>query len=108
MARERAPRPATETVRDALREALTGSRALTALELSSLVGIAHKQVVDHLEHLQRSLAAAGNELIVEPARCPKCEYEFEDRTRLGRPSRCPKCKSERVEAPRFRIADEGE
>ncbi len=107
MARERVPRPATETVRDALRAALTGSRALTALELSSLVGIAHKQVVDHLEHLQRSLAAAGSELVVESARCSSCEYEFTDRDRLGRPSRCPKCKGERIEAPRFRIADDG-
>ena len=106
MARERAPRPATETVRDALRAALTGSRALTALELSSLCGIAHKQVTDHLEHLQRSLQAEGSELIVEPARCQSCEYEFTDRSRLGRPGRCPKCKGERVEPPRFRIAEE--
>ncbi|MBC8073997.1 MAG: transcriptional regulator [Deltaproteobacteria bacterium] len=106
MAKERQPRPANETIRDALRAALTGDRSLTALELSSLVGIAHKQVDEHLEHLQRSLAGAGDELVVEPARCTSCEYIFKDRTKLGRPSRCPKCKGERVEPPRFRIADE--
>jgi transcriptional regulator len=106
MAKERLPRPANETIRDALRAALTGSRSLTALELSSLVGISHKQVDEHLEHLQRSLAGAGEELVVESARCMTCEYVFEDRTKLGRPSRCPKCKGERVEPPRFRIADE--
>jgi transcriptional regulator len=105
MAKERLPRPANETIRAALRAALTGDRSLTALELSSLVGIAHKQVDEHLEHLQRSLAGAGDELVVEPARCMGCEYIFRDRGKLSRPSRCPKCKGERIEPPRFRIAD---
>jgi hypothetical protein len=99
-AREIQPRAANETVRDALREALRG-RPLTALELSGAVGIPHKQVEGHLEHLQKSAGANGETLVVDPATCLGCGYAFRDRDRLSRPSRCPKCKSERIDPPRF-------
>jgi len=102
MAREVGPRPADETVREALRQALR-ERPHTALELSGAVGIPHKQVDDHLEHLQRSAEASGETFVIEPARCKACGHEFRDRARLSRPSKCPKCKSERIEAPRFSL-----
>ncbi|MBK6921828.1 MAG: transcriptional regulator [Deltaproteobacteria bacterium] len=98
-----APRAADQTVRAALRETLRGARPLTALELSSLIGIASKQVGDHLEHLRKSLAGSDEQLVVAPARCNGCDYVFEQRDRMSRPSRCPRCKSERIEPPRFRI-----
>jgi transcriptional regulator len=103
-AREIRPRAANETVRAALREALRG-RPLTALELSAAVGIAHKQVDDHLEHLQKSVSAEGETLVVDPATCLGCGYVFRERTRTSRPSRCPKCKSERIDPPRFSLVE---
>ncbi len=98
----RDPRAAAETVRVAIRKLLSG-RALTALEISGQVGIPHKAVDEHLEHLQRSSAHRGERFVVEAASCLGCHYEFNDRQRLGRPSRCPKCKGERIDPPRFRI-----
>lgn len=98
-----APRAADQTVRAALREALLDARPLSALELSSMVGIPSKHVGEHLEHLRKSLAGGDERLLVEPARCNGCDYAFEQRDRMTRPSRCPRCKSERIEPPRFRI-----
>ncbi|HEV8309651.1 MAG TPA: transcriptional regulator [Methylomirabilota bacterium] len=90
------------TVRSALRDALrTGS--LTARELSARVGIPEKQVAGHLEHLDRSLRAAGERLHVEPACCLDCGFVFRKRDRLSRPSRCPVCRSEHLDGPRFAI-----
>jgi predicted Zn-ribbon and HTH transcriptional regulator len=90
------------TVRIALRQALrAGPR--TARELSGAVGVPEKQVAAHLEHLARSLKAAGERLRVEPARCQDCGFTFRKRDRLSRPSRCPVCRSERLDAPRFAV-----
>jgi len=67
------------------------------------VGVPEKQVAGHLEHLGRSLKAAGERLRVEPAQCLECRFVFRKRARLSRPSRCPVCRSERLDAPRFAI-----
>jgi transcriptional regulator len=101
-AREPIPRESARTIRDAIRHELIEG-PMTALELSSAVGIPHKAVSEHLEHLRRSAEAAGERFEIEPASCPDCGFEFRERSRLTRPSRCPKCRSERVLAPRFRI-----
>jgi predicted Zn-ribbon and HTH transcriptional regulator len=96
------PEERQATVRAALRLALrAGPR--TARELSGAVGVPEKQVAAHLEHLARSLKAAGERLRVEPARCQDCGFTFRKRDRLSRPSRCPVCRSERLDAPRFAV-----
>lgn len=96
-----APRRASQTVREALREALLASGApLTTLELSQLVGVPHRQVAEHLEHLERSEQGV---LEVLPARCVACAFVFRERNRFAKPSRCPTCRSERIEPPRFRL-----
>jgi predicted Zn-ribbon and HTH transcriptional regulator len=90
------------TVRAALRQALRAGLR-TARELSGAVGVPEKQVTLHLEHLARSLKAAGERLRIEPARCQDCGFTFRKRDRLSRPSRCPVCRSERLDAPRFAL-----
>lgn len=98
------PRRATQTVRDALRESLLSAAApLTTLELSRLVGVPHRQVAEHLEHLDRSPHPGGATFVVLPARCVPCGFVFRDRDRFAKPSRCPKCRSERIEPPRFQM-----
>jgi transcriptional regulator len=99
---EPVPRESARTIRDAIRAELREG-PMTALELSSAVGIPHKAVAEHLEHLRRSAGSAGERLDVEPASCPDCGFVFRERTRLTRPSRCPTCRSERIVPPRFAI-----
>jgi predicted Zn-ribbon and HTH transcriptional regulator len=100
------PKPRAETLRQALTAALR-ERPQTARELSGAVRIAEREVLDHLAHLERSLAAAGEQLVIEPARCKSCGFAFEARARHGRPSRCPECRSERISTPRFSIVRAG-
>jgi predicted Zn-ribbon and HTH transcriptional regulator len=100
---DRSPPERKQTLRDALYHALREGPE-TIRELSIRIGAQEKDLVHHLEHLERSLAPMGERLGVEPARCLGCNYAFEERTRLSKPGRCPRCKSTRITLPRFFIA----
>ena len=77
----------------------------TIRELSILIGAPQKELIEHLTHLERSLAHSEHELLVEPAYCLACRFEFSDRKRLAKPGRCPACKSTRIALPRFSITE---
>ena len=96
------PPSRTETARDRLIAALQEGFA-TAKELSIKTSLSEKQVLDHLEHVARSLEHRGGELEREAPKCLKCGRSFDDRARFTAPSRCPDCKSERIKGPRFRV-----
>jgi len=97
------PPPArSETARVRLREALA-PEPQSARELSQAASLSEKEVLEHLPHVARSLAAEGRELGILPARCKGCAFHFEAEVSRARPSRCPKCKSERIEAARFSL-----
>ena len=91
------------TIRDAIRRVLAEGFA-TAREVSGRVGVSEKDVAGHLEHLQRSLKAAGDRLEIDPARCLACGFVFKERSRLTTPSRCPRCRDEGIAPPRYRIS----
>ncbi len=97
------PPPArTETARARLLAAIA-AEPQSARELSQRVGLSEKEILEHLPHLARSLAAAGRTLGILPARCKSCGFHFEPQLARARPSRCPDCKSERIEAARFAL-----
>ncbi len=99
---EPAPPARGATVREELRAALIDGPA-TARELSARAGLREKDVVEHLEHLARSLEHRGEQLVVEPAACIACGFVFRSRERLTRPGACPSCRSTRIDPPSFRI-----
>jgi predicted Zn-ribbon and HTH transcriptional regulator len=76
---------------------------VTARELSERTRLSEKDVLQHLEHVARSLAARGQALETEPARCLACGFVFEGRARLSKPGRCPKCKATRVSRPKYTV-----
>ena len=90
------------TVRASLVEALKEGPA-TARELSERVGIPEKDVPEHLEHVERSLEAHGEHLVIDAAECIACGYAFKGRRKLTRPGKCPECGSERIDPPAFHI-----
>jgi predicted Zn-ribbon and HTH transcriptional regulator len=107
--REPVPAERTQTVRAALLELLRQGWA-TAHDLSRLARVREHEIESHLEHLARSLRAAGETrhgeqltLRIEPAECLDCGYRFEDRRRFGRPGRCPECRRTHLQAPRFAV-----
>ena len=91
------------TVRQQIVQVLTGARC-SARDLAHRLGIPERQVEEHLAHIVKSVAGAGEgRFYIEPASCQDCGFVFRGRTRLTRPSRCPKCRSEAILEPRFGI-----
>jgi len=84
--------------------ALLSEHELDARELAQELGLKEKEVYEHLEHVERSLAASGGRFIITPSRCLLCGYVFADRKRLTRPGRCPQCRRSKLQNPSFRIA----
>jgi predicted Zn-ribbon and HTH transcriptional regulator len=92
----------SETARQALRDALADG-PWTAHELSARAGIPERDIVGHLEHIERTAKASGDEFVIEPARCDDCGFVFKKRDRLGRPSKCPVCRNAHIVPPRFEM-----
>ena len=71
--------------------------------LSQELGIAEKDVIAHLPHVQRSLAGSGARLVIRAAFCRECGFTFKGRTRFTRPGRCPQCRRTRIASPDFHV-----
>ena len=93
------------TIRQEISDLLTKER-LTTREISKTVRIREKDVIDHLEHIARSLSKKG-QFYIDPSVCRKCGFKFKDRKRFRSPSRCPLCKNEAITEPRFWIENKG-
>src|SRR3981189_1946914 len=78
----------TRTGREAIREELLQGAA-TGREISERVSIRREELPGHLEHLEKSLRARGERLVVQPASCIACGYAFVRRARLRRPGSRP-------------------
>jgi predicted Zn-ribbon and HTH transcriptional regulator len=72
-------------------------------EISQILRIREKEVLDHLQHIARSVHP--RKLTMEPAACLHCGFVFKKRERFSTPSRCPLCKSESISPPRYRIQE---
>ncbi len=97
--------PVELTTRQKIIEALKGNM-LTAREISGLVGIREKEVIEHLPHIERSVSGnKSGKFVVESPECRKCGFSFRKRQRLKTPSRCPICKSEEIKEMRFGIVE---
>jgi len=95
-------RPRDTTIRESLHAALRAGPA-TARDLSQQVGIPEHDVASHLEHLERSLKAKGEKLVIESPTCLDCGFAFTHRHRYTRPSGCPSCRGRRISLPRFHV-----
>ncbi len=82
---------------------LLSHEEMSAREISGQVGIAEKEVGEHLAHIALSVSSQDKTLTIAPANCLACGYVFEDRKRFTRPGRCPQCKKSHIQSPRFRI-----
>lgn len=70
---------------------------LTAL--SRALDLSEKELLAHLPHVAKTLAARKGRLALQPARCSDCGFEFRERRRISPPGRCPRCKGSRIEGP---------
>ncbi len=96
------PPERSATIPSLIREALSKGPH-SARDLSREIGVSEREVVRHLEHLERTLKESGAKLVIEPPTCLGCEFVFRKRERLNRPSRCPVCRGERLSSARFSV-----
>ncbi|MFV8756445.1 transcriptional regulator [Nannocystaceae bacterium ST9] len=82
MAEPSAPESRAETIRESVRRVLREGPT-TLRELSGAVSVSEKDLAAHLEHLERSLRRGDERLVVEPAACLACGFEFGDRKRFA-------------------------
>ncbi|RQG97876.1 transcriptional regulator [Natrarchaeobius chitinivorans] len=94
-------READETTRQRLADALREKPA-TPSELAAEVDLVPHAVVDHVEHVARSIEERDEQLLVAPPTCRDCGFDEFDQL-LNLPSRCPSCKSESIAEPTFTI-----
>ncbi|MEL9990515.1 MAG: transcriptional regulator [Thermoproteus sp.] len=88
-----------------IRVLLSSKEPLDVYQIRELAGLdlQPSEIYEELEHVARTLKRQSYKLMVVPARCRNCGYEFRDRERLKKPSKCPVCHSERIEPPKFYI-----
>ncbi len=89
------------TPRQAMKE-LLAEQPRSSLELSQLLSLSEKEVLDHLAHLARA-PGPDYKFQITPAVCRNCGFAFRKRDRLTTPSRCPICQHESIRRPRFAL-----
>jgi len=70
--------------------------------LARELGLKRGDVEDDLRHALRSARAAGQEILVVPARCRSCGFTF-DEEKLSKPGKCPQCRGTRLYEPQIGI-----
>jgi predicted Zn-ribbon and HTH transcriptional regulator len=83
---------------------LLAEQPRSSLELSQLLSLPEKEVLEHLSHLARA-PGPGRHFHIIPAVCKHCGFVFRKRDRLTRPSRCPICQHESIRRPRFALME---
>lgn len=89
------------TFRQAIKELLL-EESRSAQEVSQLLSLSEKEVLDHLGHIARA-PGDGYRFHLIPAVCKNCGFSFKKRERLTIPSRCPLCRGESISRPRFAL-----
>lgn len=77
----------------------------SARDLSAAAKIPEREVYGHLEHIQKSLEATEQQLLLIPAECKKCGFVFAKREKFKRPGKCPVCRGESIREPLFTIEE---
>lgn len=97
-----------QTLRQQLLAALR-SGGMSFHALSELLQIRHHGLEEELRHVERTVRAGGERLVVTPAECEACGFVFRRRSdrHLHPPGRCPRCRSERIADPIFRLEPHG-
>jgi len=69
---------------------LLDNRPMSLHALAQVLDLRPRDVEDDVRHLARSLRNLPWRMVVTPARCRKCGFEF-GKDKLHKPGRCPRC-----------------
>lgn len=96
------PQERHETIRRKIMDILE-ENSFSAKDISGEVGVSVREVLDHLEHIQKSVSRGDFHLVITPSECRKCGFVFRKRERLKKPGRCPVCRGESIQEPLFSL-----
>ena len=91
-----------QTIRQLIIELLSNDE-LTLRDLSQALSIPEKEVVGHLDHIERSVRTQGKKLVEIPYQCISCGFVFDKRGRFSKPGRCPNCRNSHIQTARYYI-----
>ena len=77
-------------------------RPMSLTQIAREVGESPKDVSEALAHLAKSVRHTEHELVIEPAECRRCGFEFRP-DKFSRPSKCPQCKGTWIAEPFFSV-----
>lgn len=77
-----------------------GPRSVSSLARD--LGLKRADIEEDLRHLIRSAHAAGHRVVVQPARCRRCGFTF-DEDRLSKPGKCPSCRGTWLYEPQISL-----
>jgi transcriptional regulator len=89
------------TVRKTLLELLS-REARSASALARELGLKRGDVEEDLRHAIRSARASGHQVVVVPAKCRSCGFEFGE-DKLTKPGKCPVCRGTRLHEAQIRV-----
>ena len=72
--------------------------SMDLVEIARRLAVTQKDVEDDIKHLIKSLKHADDRLVITPAYCRKCDFEF-NKDKLHKPGKCPKCHSTWIQGP---------
>ena len=75
---------------------------MTVSQIARLEDESPSRVADDLQHLFRSLKHTEYRVVVEPAHCRACGFEFSVE-KLTKPSKCPECRGTWLLEPKIGI-----
>jgi predicted Zn-ribbon and HTH transcriptional regulator len=96
------PIDSEQTIRQQIIDLLSTDE-LTLRDLSQAVSISEKEVVFHLDHIERSIRNQGKKLVETPYKCLSCGFVFDKRSRFSKPGRCPICRNSHMQRARYHI-----
>ena len=81
---------------------LLSNRTCSLQELSFELHISMKEVLNHLEHVRKSVRAP-RAFLIDPAECLDCGFVFKDRSKIHKPGKCPRCRGTHIKEPFYWI-----
>ena len=87
--------------------ALLSTQPRSVSSLARELGYTRGDVEENLRHALRSARAAGQRIVVMPARCRSCDFTF-DEGKLSKPGKCPACRGTRIFEPQILVAPQDE
>jgi len=63
--------------------------------LARELGLQRGDIEEDLRHMIRSARAQGHRVVIVPARCRACGFEFGE-DKLSKPGKCPACRASRI------------